>query len=141
MPTRAGTYSNVGIDVIGFTFFCLPLDCVPPRRLSFFYNVSFSNFLGIYPLKSQSYICCVQCSLISACSRVLASYPGLLAPVFVTCNTNAGKARGGSTGSWTGCNLKTGRCCMIAFLSCLNFALPILRPVLRLCLPLPTLVP
>jgi len=30
---------------------------------------------------------------------------------------------------------------MIAFLSCLNFALPILRPVLRLCLPLPTLVP
>ena len=30
---------------------------------------------------------------------------------------------------------------MIAFLSCLNFPLPILRPVLRLCLPLPTLVP
>jgi len=30
---------------------------------------------------------------------------------------------------------------MIAFLSCLNFALPILRPILRLCLPLPTLVP
>ena len=40
--------------------------------------------------------------------------------------------RGGSTGSWNGCNLKTGQCCMIAFLSCLNFALPILRPVLRL---------
>ena len=49
--------------------------------------------------------------------------------------------RGGLTGSWTGCNLKTGRCCMIAFLSCLNFALPVLRPVLRLCLSLPTLVP
>jgi len=30
---------------------------------------------------------------------------------------------------------------VIAFLSCLNFALPILRPVLRLCLPLLTLVP
>ena len=49
--------------------------------------------------------------------------------------------RGGSTGSWTGCNLKTGRCCMIAFLPCLNFALPILRPILRLCLSLPMLVP
>ena len=51
------------------------------------------------------------------------------------------RSRGGSTGSWTGCNLKTGawpaRCCMIAFLSCLTFALPILRP----CLSLPTLVP
>ena len=49
--------------------------------------------------------------------------------------------RGGSTGSWTGCNLKTGawlaRCCMIAFLSCLTFTLPILRP----CLSLPTVVP
>ena len=30
---------------------------------------------------------------------------------------------------------------MNAFLSCLNFALSIRRPVLRLCLPLPTLVP
>jgi len=30
---------------------------------------------------------------------------------------------------------------MIAFLSCLNFAVPILRPILRLCLSLPTLVP
>jgi len=30
---------------------------------------------------------------------------------------------------------------MIAFLSCLNFALPILRPILRPCLSLPTLVP
>jgi len=30
---------------------------------------------------------------------------------------------------------------MIAFLSCLNFALPILRPILRRCLSLPTLVP
>ena len=49
--------------------------------------------------------------------------------------------RGGSTGSWTGCNLKTGRCCMIAFLSCSNFTLPILRPILRLCLSLPTHVP
>jgi len=29
---------------------------------------------------------------------------------------------------------------MIAFLSCLNFALPILMPILRLCLSLPTLV-
>ena len=29
---------------------------------------------------------------------------------------------------------------MIAFLSCLNFALPILRPILRPCLSLPTLV-
>jgi len=29
---------------------------------------------------------------------------------------------------------------MIAFLSCLNFALPILMPMLRLCLSLPTLV-
>jgi len=27
---------NVGIDVIGFTSFCPALDCVPPRRLSFF---------------------------------------------------------------------------------------------------------
>ena len=34
-----------------------------------------------------------------------------------------------------------GWCCMIAFLSCLNFALRILRPILRLCLSLPTLVP
>ena len=49
--------------------------------------------------------------------------------------------RGGSTGSWTGCNLKTSRCCMIAFLSCSNFTLPILRPILRLYLSLPTLVP
>jgi len=54
-----------------------------------------------------------------------------------------GEGRGGSTGSRTGCNLRIwrmapwhGRCCMIAFLSCLNFALPILR----LCLSLPTLV-
>ena len=38
-------------------------------------------------------------------------------------------------------NLKTGWCCMIAFLSCLNFALPILRPILRPCLSLPMLVP
>ena len=30
---------------------------------------------------------------------------------------------------------------MIAFLSCLNFALPILRSILRLGLSLPTLVP
>jgi len=30
---------------------------------------------------------------------------------------------------------------MIAFLSYLNFALPILRPILRPCLSLPTLVP
>ena len=30
---------------------------------------------------------------------------------------------------------------MIAFLSCLNFALPILSPILRPCLSLPTLVP
>ena len=30
---------------------------------------------------------------------------------------------------------------MIAFLSCLNFALRILRPILRRCLSLPTLVP
>jgi len=30
---------------------------------------------------------------------------------------------------------------MIAFLSCLNFALHILRPILRPCLSLPTLVP
>jgi len=40
-----------------------------------------------------------------------------------------GAGRGGLTGrqgSWTGCNLKTGWCCMIAFLSCLNFALHIL---------------
>ena len=29
---------------------------------------------------------------------------------------------------------------MIAFLSCLNFALPILRPILRPCLSLPTFV-
>ena len=29
---------------------------------------------------------------------------------------------------------------MIAFLSCLNFVVPILRPILRLCLSLPTLV-
>jgi len=34
----------------------------------------------------------------------------------------------GLTGSRTRCNLKTGWCCMIAFLSCLNFALPILSP-------------
>jgi len=40
----------------------------------------------------------------------------------------------------TGCNLKTGWCCMIVFFSCLNFALPILRPILRPCLPLPMLV-
>ena len=31
-------------------------------------------------------------------------------------------------------------CCTIAFLSCLNFALPILMPILRLCLSLPSLV-
>jgi len=31
-------------------------------------------------------------------------------------------------------------CCMIAFLSCLNFALPIHMPILRICLALPTLV-
>ena len=49
--------------------------------------------------------------------------------------------RGGLTGSRTGCNLKTGWCCMIAFLSCLNFALHILMPILRPCLSLPTLVP
>ena len=30
---------------------------------------------------------------------------------------------------------------MIAFLSCLNFALHILMPILRLCFSLPTLVP
>jgi len=49
--------------------------------------------------------------------------------------------RGGSTGSRTGCNLKTGWCCMIAFPSCLNFALHILMPILWPRLSLPTLVP
>jgi len=47
--------------------------------------------------------------------------------------------RGGSTGSWT--EFEDWRCCMIAFLSCLTFTLPIFRPILRPCLSLPTLVP
>ena len=34
-----------------------------------------------------------------------------------------------------------GWCCMIAFLSCLIFTLPIVRPILRPCLSLPMLVP
>ena len=60
-------------------------------------------------------------------------------------STLVATARGGSIGSRTGCNLKTDWCCMIAFLSCLNFALHILMPILRPCLyldhALPTLVP
>ena len=46
--------------------------------------------------------------------------------------------RGGSTGM-TGPDViwRLARCCMIVFLLCLNFALPILRP----CLSLPMLVP
>ena len=77
------------------------------------------------------------------CGTCIRSRPSLIPPPHLHPHTG-----GGSTGSRTGCNLKTGAwchmhgwCCMIAFLSCLNFALPILRPILRLCLSLPTLVP